>query len=406
MTTTIDAKHIFGRWMAWQRVYQHREIASFAQNINEGYWLNLVSECRKNDSLCKSICDLFEVDQDVVLSVDGHLIQNRQAVIEKLLALIDTNMPAFLAYLKDHHFVSDDINQQQLADTIDNVINHYVLLLHTLFYHEDKFIQSEYLFSVGNRFFDFCFGDNTNDLFYKLLHDEADFPLTRLVQTMLWWFLSAEGWRDWHADSLAFLKREVDLGKTIVYVAGGTDLYQLLRAGVYNIEVIDPLLPSQAPSYYSEGWAWLIQAENSGDEITINDDVLLRRHSHETFDMFQAVTADGETVDITHTHTTWWVCDRHSSQTLGKLVFKRRFAVQSDFVLDPAKTLLTSFNELYLLSAPSNCGGWGIDSYVLLDDMTITIKQLQKPITATKLKRLTRANDVPFRFVNLGGCAT
>jgi hypothetical protein len=31
--------------------------------------------------------------------------------------------------------------------------------------------------------------------------------------------------------------------KTIVYVAGGTDIYALLASGIYNIEVIDPLLP-------------------------------------------------------------------------------------------------------------------------------------------------------------------
>jgi hypothetical protein len=143
-----------------------------------------------------------------------------------------------------------------------------------------------------------------------------------------------------------------------------------------------------------------------GDEINITDDVVLRRHNHELFDTFKATTASGEAVDITHTHTTWMVCTKHTSQILGRVVFKRRFAVQSDFVFDPTKTLLTSFNELYLLSAPSNCGGWGIDADALLDNMTITVKQLQKPITADKLKRLTRANDVPFRFVNLGGCAT
>lgn len=403
---TKQAVDIFGRWMTWQRVYQHRDIPAFQQYLDAAYWNHLASECAQDQYLSSQLCKLFDLDSENRFDQQSHFIEDANAVLGKLYESIESDFIEFIDYLGSHHFSDPDVNEYQKADQVVNVIKRDVDFLNTIFYHHDNFVRSEYLFSVANKTFEFCFSENTYPVFLRMLHEERYYPLTRLLQSILWQFLSAEGWRDWSAEALKKLQKESESGKTIVYVAGGADIYSLLASGIYNIEVIDPLLPSQATNYYSEGWSWLVEEGEIGDVLHVNNRITLHRKMHEVFRPFEAVTASNETVTITHTETTWSVYHLQLKKVVGSIVYKRRFSVQNDFIADPAKALLLSFNELYLLGAPPHCGGWGINTAVIPNSMPIFVKQLHNPITAMTLKKLTNANDVPFKFVNLGGCAT
>jgi hypothetical protein len=277
-----------------------------------------------------------------------------------------------------------------------------------LFAQEDSERRKAYLFAVANRLFEFCYGPETFAGFKPMLHNTPEYPIVRLLYSTMWHYLVGDGWKHWHNTCLDGLKKEVDSGKRVSYIAGGNDIYQLLKLGIYAIDVIDPMLPSQ-PEYYAEGWDWLIKKDGLGDEIMIDfpdKKLVMKRISYSEQGAFDAKLSTGITESLPLSKTTWHVFDRSNQKKLGSIVFDRRFCNQQDFIAHDKRALLISFNEMYFVAAPESLNGWGINLEKISPEMPIFIKQLRKPISRQVLLNLREAETSPFYFILLGSCPT
>jgi hypothetical protein len=233
----------------------------------------------------------------------------------------------------------------------------------------------------------------------------------------MWNYLAGHGWKDWNKSTLMALKDLTKNGGTVVYIAGGTDIYQLLKYGIYNIKVIDPVLPSQF-DYYSDIWDWLLinKTENNGDENSRNGDnglgdvvkydfgdrrLVTRRTSFIKTGFFQAELFSGKIVDIIQSETQWTVYD-DLDNVLGEVVFERRFCNQDDFVEKDNRYLLISFNELYYIASNNLNDRWGIDISKIGDNFKMFVKQLCSPIDKNVLFNMQKADNSDFLFIKLG----
>lgn len=266
--------------------------------------------------------------------------------------------------------------------------------------------REEQMLALANYCFSFCFGAPSYQKFYAMINDSMQHGYVRLLYAVMWEHFVGRGWKDWHSVCLAALRAQADQGKRIVYIAGGNDIYQLLAHGIYNIDVIDPLLPSQ-PKYYAGGWLWLVKKNGIGDKIVLNQlHLMLRRLQHVDGALFPARLSTGQHVLLQASITAWGVFDHATGKQLGAVVFKRRFARDDDFVMNDKQELLMSFNEFFFVNAPSALGGWGIH----LDQVPATqpwfVKQLCAPLTVATIGRIRSVDRVPFSFILLGSCAT
>jgi hypothetical protein len=210
------------------------------------------------------------------------------------------------------------------------------------------------------------------------------------------------GWQHWHVDTLQALKKEADAGKEILYIAGGTDIYQLFKSGIYNIRIIDPMLPTQ-PKYYSDGWEWFI----NGDEATFScgkKKLRMKRAGYKKIGgSFSLTLSNDKKVKIDKSITTWHLLD--GKKKLGEIVFERRLTDQKDFKVKKKQAILLSSNELYFIAAPKESDGWGIDPRKFDEKIKIYIKQLQKPVNKAIVCNMRyEIKQEEFAFISLGSC--
>ncbi len=266
-------------------------------------------------------------------------------------------------------------------------------------------------FALANNLFDWCFTMPTSELFLNMHFDQASYPTLRFLYTALWSILSEKGWIDWHDMCLKQLKQEHDAGKAIMYIGGGCDIWQLLRYGIYNVTIIDPMLPMQE-RYYIKDYNFLLSGtgKNNGleDEIIMQscgETITLKRVVYEKKEKY--ITVDlpsGQARCIPLSITEWAVFDEQQNQR-GKIVFGRRMATQHDFAMSQDNVLLLSWNELACIID----GTWKIDTTIFLADTKIFVKQLKKPVTKEIIDTMCMAvkhNKSNFRFISLGSNIT
>ena len=273
-------------------------------------------------------------------------------------------------------------------------------------------MNQELLFTLANRFFEFCFSSQTAPLFQKLFLNKQDQAIVRMMYAVMWEKLAGTGWKHWHKETLNALTQATNNGKTIVYLAGGSDIYQMIAHGVYSINIIDPQLPTQ-PKYYADQWDWLIKNNQSidaglDDTIVFNELnlVMKRTRYHETGDIFSMLLSNGSYIYLAQSITEWTLLD-FEEKILGTITFQRRPTCQKDFELDEKKTFLMSFNELYFVALPQNLGGWGIEPAHFSQEFTMVIKQLRKPVTKATIGAMRNAsllNASDLKFIDLGTC--
>jgi hypothetical protein len=100
----------------------------------------------------------------------------------------------------------------------------------------------------------------------------------------------------------------------------------------------------------------------------------------------------------------WFVYNWHH-RLVGRITFERRFCSQRDFVLNPRRVMLMSFNELYFITS-NQPDGWGIDPTALPPDFCLYIKQLRNPVTKSVMEHMKEADASSFQFIKLGTCVT
>jgi len=178
----------------------------------------------------------------------------------------------------------------------------------------------------------------------------------------------------------------------------------LFKHGIYNIESIDPLLPSQ-PKFYADGWSWIIREDGIGDKIELkfeDKEITLKRVEFRTYGTFKAKLHTGLEEDVQKSMTRWGIYDKQSGKQLGNWVIHRRFATQDDFIMDKKKVLLLSFNELYFVTTITPTRSWGIDLDKFQDDFKVYVKQLRAPVTKQVALNMQAADVSAFSFIALG----
>ncbi|MCF7799775.1 hypothetical protein K9L05_04225 [Candidatus Babeliales bacterium] len=358
--------------------------------------------------------------------------QDVKAKFFKLYDLLEKDISKFIDYLKDVDFIKElkDINNFRVTDSMQ--IEEAKDMINLLFYNKDFLKTEKYLFGVANKFFEYFFSEKTNKDFELMLKDSKSHAIIKFMYSIIWFHLAGNGWKNWHQNSLKNLKQKCDLGHEIVYIAGGSDIYQLIKSGIYNIRLIDPILPSQ-PKYYTDKWDWLVvggtrnadpekdmKSDNWGkdDQIIFNFEdknkqkIIMQRESFQEFEQtIQTRISTGKIIDIPKSTTTWkfYFADNSGKITnqkpIGSFTIERRFAEQGDFEIQNNKTLLISFNELYFITVPVGRGGWGINPLKFDDNLQIYVKQLKNPVDANITRNMRRAFDqLEFNYIALGTC--
>jgi hypothetical protein len=309
-------------------------------------------------------------------------------------------------------------------------LEEYKDIIQLMFLDNDFLVSYKYLFTLANKFFEFCFYPDTWKIFEDLQINNADHPIAKLFYAIMWFHLAGSGWKNWSGSALKNIKKEAEQGKEIVYIAGGSDIYQLIANGVYNIRIIDPMLPSQ-PKYYSQGWSFLIHPLADvgvryvgdysydsdqtwdtqlgiGDVITFDSfgkKIIMKRENFSFLgETLKAMLSNGKVVEIEKSKTEWGFYDEKGAR-LGRFIIERRFVEQCDFEMSNDKAFLISFNELYFISTTKVKGGWGMNPYRFDDNFNIHVKQLHKPVDVAVVKNMRKSfENMEFNYIALGTC--
>lgn len=417
-----SVEQVFGRWVEvngvqFQHIFRDMDVATMAQDLDKGRRLlfneRFAAYRERINSFGKFFVKTGTHPALAMTEQDNNDFPDlARQELTRVYQLLQSNVGGFVAYLKNSGFESTMLNKQEAATYFNDVIEHHKALMSVLFARADSVLEEEYLFTVANHFFEYCFTSPTWKIFNRLLSMSRDFPIARLLYSTMWYNLAGNGWKNWHEQTLNALQEKCrQPGAYVTYIAGGSDLYQLLDHEVYTIKVIDPMLPSQ-PRYYSEGWDWLVHGNETdgglNDEFnmrTTHRDLNFKRVTYNEHGSFSAKLSTGESQDIPQSTTIWDVCDQATGQKMGTLTFERRFCQQADFASKPGQQLLISFNELYFITTTEN-DSWGINPQKFPQNLTLWVKQLRRPVTKVVACHLRQADRAPFGFIKLGTSVT
>lgn len=398
-TTTANTKtedEIFHKWKSWQYLYSDQSIGNpkFENDSVEKFqemlpklFLNRVE-----------FLSLSEKDLSTLSNRKSAETKFKKSVTQ-VLSELDSNVAKFVFHLKNSKFTSKEINSIEEKTPATQLGSDYRKLLVAVFNVAGK-DDDQTMFALANRLFEYCFGKEHGAEFIKTLSEPENFPVARLFFATLWYRLSGDGWRVWHTQTLADLANESKAGKEVVYIAGGTDLYYLIKSGVRRIRIIDPIYPSQT-KYYSEGWQYLVDCR-ANDTITFQEPhIILRRNGCENQGSLQTDTlSDGQAYKIQKILVKWVMIDS-KNQEIGHVIYERRFATQTDFSVRQNQVLLISFNEL-AYATDATIAGWGFDPDKWPNNIKIYVKQLRQPIGKTECANLKASSQAAFSFIRLG----
>lgn len=404
-----QASDVFKKWISCQKVVPNCNLAQIFQDQNRALTIKKFYE--QNLTKLRRTTNFLDALSNGAINKHGHQIKTELSSafennLTKLVASAHSDMPMFLQCLKEFQF--SEIPHASITEQI----NAYNALMTLIFAHEKEDVQHDILFTLANRFFEFSFSVPTAQAFQQMLLTRQNQPLVRMMYSVMWEKLAGNGWKNWHEKSLRTLKQEADAGKTIVYLAGGSDIYQMITHGIYSIHIVDPQLPTQ-PKYYADQWDWLIKNNENidgglGDQIVFNDQNLImdRVFFKELESSFSMQLSNRSSIRLPQSVTQWDILN-HEHQIIGRVIFERRPVVQEDFIVYPHTTLLMSFNELYFIALPKNLGGWGIEPAQFGDNFQMTVKQLCNPIsrqTVCSMRAACLLNSSDLKFIDLGTC--
>lgn len=390
-----QAKEVFTRWLDEDSAYfQHCivDCALATQGTGDSHFNKL-----------KSMLPIRKQLMQLVGTADGSLDEHKVHVLRQQAA---TSIPKFLQSLEQAEFATQKVNTRDERDTFKVVLKRYTNLFKTVFADQsNKSMERE--FAAANRFVEFCFGTKSFPQAKKILSENNSKPIGRLLYAGMWKTLAGNGWKYWHKDTLKRLATSYKNGKTAVYIAGGSDVYQLLAHGIYNIRVIDPQLTGAQDNYYADQWQWLLKGEGSdvgqGDELHINaqgKNIVAKRVQVMEGEQFSITLDEGKELLSPSGTVVWDVFENDMHK--GKLTFERRLAGQDDFVPKKNEELLMSFNELFFIASPEDQGGWPIDPHKLSKGVKIHVKQLRKPMTKAMIENMAWVEENHLAFLRLG----
>ncbi len=393
--TSKTAYSVFGKWIRSQKVFE---------DINFSLWTGLVNDQyikHFRNTIPKDIYKQLEFTHFPFSTPHGNLRENKEKIfIKKISTLIEElnkNFPEFVKTLINSSFVNSTAYNKYKNLTNSKIREKYKIFLKALFYHKNEQIQKKALFTLANKLFEHAYNPKTSTSFIKLASNKKYRPIIHLFHEGIWYNLSRTGWKTWHENTIKNLNK---LNKNeIVYVAGGTDIYQLINNGIYNIRIIDPMLPSQS-IYYSEGWEYLIRG-SIGDRITFNNKnkIIMTRSSFKKIGKpINIKLSSKKNFNLTKSITIWNIKNKNGHK-LGRFILERRLVKQKDFNPNDKQTFLMSFNELNFITTLEK-NNWGIKPKLFSPSIKIYVKQLRNPITYEMLNNIQALQRVykPFIF--------
>jgi hypothetical protein len=389
-----QADQIFSSWVDEKSVYFQYCIADVKPNFSPAV--------ARPVKIFKPMECVTEPLQKLIMEDDGVTVDKRK--LKNLRRQVIQSMPNFLKTLEQAGLKSVELNALDSKGAFANILNRYTGLFGALFTDTPKKASVEQEFAIANRFVEFCFAPRTFKHLQKILREDATKPVGRFLYAGMWQKLAGQGWKFWHRETLKRLRYSYQQGKTIVYVAGGSDIYQLLAHGVYNIKVIDPQLAGAQDNYYATDWRWLLKSDGIGDEFHLNNangkKITAKRACVEAGTTFSVVSDAGEKIKQRSDKVVWNIFEDGESK--GNLTFERRLASQQDFMPADNEELLMSFNELYFIAAPENLGGWPIDWRKFSATTKLHVKQLRKPVSKKMVENMAWVEEKGLAFLRLG----
>ncbi|KKQ33209.1 MAG: hypothetical protein US49_C0002G0104 [candidate division TM6 bacterium GW2011_GWF2_37_49] len=412
------ADDFFGDWMQWQHSYSPQLLSSMKDHLNSNFLNGFKVKYGKHQDELKQMVPFLSWFGHGLFVCNGQLGSDLNLLechdkFGQVYEWLGTNPGSLLSFLKnDSNFTNEEINLLEQNSDINAVINKYKSFAKLLFACPDKHLRGAYLFSLADQLFKWCFSPEHWSEFKSYLEDPKSHPVARFAYSIMWNYLVGRGWKDWNAKAIEDIKQKTQHGATLVYVAGGTDILQLLKNKIYNIYIIDPFLPTQGRYYSDSSWErWI---KGSGKDFGKGDSVVFDFNDHKISMVrsdfkkngeFQAKVSTGEPVKLDSSVTEWTVIGARG-KILGKVVFDRRFATQSDFCTSKNRVVFMSFNEMYHAFQPTKNGGWGMDLSKISDNSNIYIKQLTFPVNKAYLNAINESEAIKFNFIRLGSCAT
>ncbi len=414
---------VFRKWMPakepelTQHVFPDTRLTSDPPYASDRYPSLAAEKYRKNAALLKDdnglLRSIYSFDFSDAHTGEPTLDRTTKNTLLKIYGMMDSDISGLLAFMGKHGLDSYELNQRERTTPVKDVRAKYTAVFETLVAGGEYVLERKRATAVANRLAEFCFGAKTWPAFEKYLKTENTKPVARFAYSVIWYYLSGTGWKHWHRDAIAALKKESSSGGRIVYIAGGNDVYQLIKAGIYNIEIIDPLLPTQ-PRFYSEGWEYLFKKDGIGDELMLDFSkepksfplahtrLVLRRTRYEEGDSFLAFLHTGTREQIQSSKTVWEIRDRDRGTRLGSLIVSRRFCSQNDFVAAKGRALVMSFNELFFIATPDIQKSWGINPEKFSPDFKMYVKQLRKPVSREIILNIRKGEQSQLKFLSLG----
>lgn len=409
---TKTEQDVFKKWQEWQECYTHQNLTTIMQKAPGNYWESFKQEYEKVADLVADTRPFLSWLTHGGIACDGAMnatLFDRQAHknVKHLFTVLEHDMGSFLQLLQQHHFYNAQINKREGSVHYQEVIDKDVAFIKLLFAHPDKHVRNEYLFSYANHLFEYCFSPKTWPNFKRMFNNRSYDSLTRFIYATMWSYLVSEGWHNWSKECLVALRERAQLGEDIVYIAGGSDVYHLLKNGIYNITVIDPQLPSQ-DTYYTNDWEWLVKGDGDhggvGDLFTVHTDggvLTAERVSYEELGTFSAELSTGQTAQLPHSVTRWNVYDDQHLYR-GRILFDRRFCQHDDLLPKTHRALLFSYNEMYYAALGKELDGWDVQPKRLPLSFTTYVKQLRYPVGKQVFAYLRACEASQFAFIRLG----
>lgn len=410
------ASDIFGQWLQEQEVFADRDIRQKSAMLDSSFARLFRAYYEENSELLAPLVPLLS--QVTEQAIDGNGYQFSAVLPDavknnliQLYDLLETNPKGFLDYIALAQEPLAMLEKIEMVTPSDQIVRKNNILLHMLFASPEEEDENAYCLAVANRLVECCFGPFIS-YYQTLLTTKQFFPIARFINALLWQTLVGNGWKHWHQSCLDFLKRRADQGDTIVYIAGGSDWYQLLAHGIYNIKIIDPCLPTQIKNNVP-AWEFLIKGKELdggiGDQIKFGtyaapcgQGIVLQRSAYKKTGSFAMQMSDGKMVNVPLTVTTWDVLDAGRNK-VGQVIVDRRCACTDDFIKREHETFLIAYNELMCAATPEFFGGWSIDIAQLPEDCEIAVKQLRTPVSKAVFSNMRLAvalNTIDLKFIN------
>lgn len=404
-----DASDVFKRWISIQQIIPDVSFESYNKSTDPIFvadfraqyetQLQLLSRHKRFLNNLTGGC-ITDYGYQITWPLKETFFEN----IKMFNHLADSDIGELLKFLKKMDLFETPLTEKNT----NGLVEEFNGVTQLLFSGNDEETKTILMFNLANRYMEWLFGNLFTHNGQRMMVSQEQHQMLRYLYAVIWQKLAGFGWKNWHANSLAHLNQEAAIGKTVIYIAGGSDIFQLIKSGVYNIINIDPQLPTQ-PTYYTNDWEYLLHGSLE-DRIVFNDKdtklIMVRRAFRKNGKQFQAQLSNRQVILLDESETEWDIFNADLKK-IGNYTLKRRFCNQNDFVIKPNETILMSFNELYYICLPQTLGGWGIDISKLPPNFTMHIKQLRSPVTRETISNMRTAallNTTDLGYIGLGSC--